>query len=143
MITAKHEFMAPTDVLEHERELKAGALEAVISAPLIGTWLNCDKATRGLVKIVIAASGTAISIHAFGACTPTPCDWGIVPGSAYAASVSSSQAIAFAARYKFSFKESMVAGHLDSGSLVVETWDHFTDNSGRSDYYSRCYMGKQ
>lgn len=143
MIAAKHEFLAPSDVLEREHELKAGALEVVASGPLIGTWLNCDRATRGLVKVAIAASGSAITVHAFGACTPTPCDWGIVPGMAYADSVALTQATAFSARYKFGFKESIIAGHLDSGCLVVELWDHFTDNSGRSDYYSRYYLGKQ
>jgi hypothetical protein len=61
---------------------------------------------------------------------------------AYADAVGSTPATAFSARYKFAFKETIMAGHLDSGCLVVEIWDHFTDNSGRSDYYSRYYMGK-
>ena len=139
MIATKHEFMAPADMLEHEREIKAGVLEAVASSPLIGAWLNCDKATRGLVKILIAASGAAITVHAFGACTPTPCDWGTVTGITYAGAVDSTPAVAFTARYKFNFKETVVAGHLDSGCLIVETWDHFTDNSQRSDYHALYY----
>jgi hypothetical protein len=143
MITEKHQFMAPTDVAELEHEPKAGVVaEAVASSPLVGTWSNCDKATRGIVKIVIASSGLGISVHAFGACTPTPCDMGTVPGVIYADNVSSTPAVAFTARYSFNFKETIVVGRLDSGCLVVETFDSFKDGSGRSAYYSKYYMGK-
>ncbi len=140
-MTKKHEFNAPTDLAEGLEEMRAvGA--AIVPGPLVGTWSNCDKATRGLVKVVIAAAGAGITVHAFGACTPTPCDWQIVPGSAYTANVSSTTAVAFSAQYKFGFKETLVVGHLDLGALVVETFDHFTDGSGRSDYYSKYYMCK-
>jgi hypothetical protein len=138
MAEKKHEFNAHAD-LHHEAEAKAAV---VGPAALVGTWNACDGATRSLVRIVIAASGSGISVHAFGACTPTPCDWGSVPGLTYAADVSSSTAVAFSAHYKFSFKETIVTGVLDSGSLIVETFNHFTDGSGRSDYYSKGYFCK-
>jgi hypothetical protein len=132
----KHEFQMPSDLVE-----KAPKAAAVVGpAPLIGTWNACDAATRGLVRIVIAASGSGITVHAFGACTPTPCDWGQVPGLDYAADVSSNVAVAFSAHYKFSFKDTIVTGVLDSGSMRVETFNHFTDGSGRSDYYTRGYF---
>ena len=138
----EHEFNAPSDQLE-EATAAAERLAAVVGpAALVGSWNACDAATRGLVRVVIAASGSAITVHAFGACTPTPCDWGSVPGSAYAASVSSNAAIAFSAFYKFSFKETIVTGVLDNGSLIVETFNHFTDGSGRSDTYTKGYFCK-
>ena len=131
-----HEFNLPSDVAG-----KAAPKAAVVApSALVGTWNNCDPATRGLVRVVIAASGSAITVHAFGACTPTPCDWGVVPGLAYAADVSSSAAVAFTAHYKFSFKDTIVTGILDQRTLIVETFNHFTDGSGRSDYYSRAYL---
>lgn len=133
----KHEFLAPADMMA---EGLAEGKAAVVPAALVGTWSNCDKATRGLLRIVIAASGAGVTVHAFGACTPTPCDWGVVPGMVYAENVSSTAAVAFSANYKFGFKETIVVGHLDVGSLSVETFDHFTDGSGRSDYYSRYHM---
>jgi hypothetical protein len=134
----KPEFKAPADLVQEAAEKAA----VVGPGALIGTWSNCDRATRGLVRIVIAASGTGITVHAFGACSPTPCDWGTVPGLTYAANVSSSTAVAFSAQYKFSFKETIVTGVLDRGSLIVETFDNFTDGSGRSDYYSKAYLCK-
>jgi hypothetical protein len=136
-MSAQHEFKAPGDLpLEEEPELVAGA------GALAGTWNACDAATRNLVRIVIAPAGAEVTVHAFGACSPTPCDWGSVPGLVYAANVSSTAAIAFTAHYKFSFSEVIITGVLDNGSLVVETFTHFTDKSGRSDYYAKQYMCK-
>lgn len=106
---------------------------------LTGTWVACDADTRSLVRVELAAKGSALTVRVFGACSPSPCDWGAVKGIAYAANVSSAQAVAFSARYEFSFKNAIVTGHLDSGSLVVETYNDFTDASGRSNYYTRGY----
>src|SRR4249920_2647380 len=116
----KHKFKAPADLLR-EAKAEAKARAALVGpAALVGNWNACDAATRSLVRIVIAASGAGITVHAYGACTPTPCDWGTVHGLSYAANVSSSEAIALSAHYKFSFKETIVIGVLDSGSLIVE-----------------------
>lgn len=136
----KQDFKTPADLVKAGVELK---VEAIDAARLIGTWSNSDTATRGLVKLVIARSGAGITVQAFGACTPTPCDWGVVAGIEYAADVSSTAAVAFSAYYKFSFKETIVVGHLDEDALRVETFDHFTDGSGRSNYYSRYLMRKE
>jgi hypothetical protein len=121
----------------------AAAAQAVVSsAPLVGTWSACNKKTRDIVRVVITASGASLSVQVFGACTPTPCDWGVVGGTAYAVDVGSTDAIAFTAQYKFSFKTAIVTGLLDQGSLILETYNTFTDGSGRSNYYSRSYMCK-
>jgi hypothetical protein len=117
--------------------LKAAARKRMSLRALIGKWENCNKSTRGIVRVELGASGTTLTVHVFGACTPTPCDWGVVRGLAYSENVSSADAVAFSANYKFSFKETIVTGHLNAGCLVVETYNHFTDGSGRCDYYSR------
>ena len=107
---------------------------------IIGKWNNCDKNTRGLVRLVLGAKGTTLTVQGFGACVPTPCDWGVVEGIAYGDSVVATEAIAFSARYDFGFKETIVTGYLDNGTLIVETYDRFKDGSGRSNYYSRVYL---
>ncbi len=140
-MTTVDKFLAPSDMVQGEEE-RTLAAAAVAPAPLIGTWVNTNHATPGIVKVVVAASGTAISVHAYGACTPTPCDWGSVTGLAYAANVSSTAAVAFTAAYKFSFKQTIMTAHLSGKLLVLETFDHFTDGSGRSDYYSSYTMQK-
>jgi hypothetical protein len=141
----KHQFKSPLDMLETAAELKGVALGVpppLDLKPLLGTWLNCDKNTRGIPKLELAASGTALSIHVWGACTPTLCDWKIVPAKAFADSVSTTSAVAFTALYKFSFVETTVIGRLQFGALFVETFDHFIDGSGREDYNAVYVMSK-
>ena len=94
------------------------------------------------MKIVIGATGSGVSVHAYGNCTPKPCDWGAVPGIVDATDVSSKTAVAFKADYKFGFKETVLTGALDRGALIVETFNRFTDTSGRSNYYSKEYFVK-
>jgi hypothetical protein len=133
----EHEFKAPSHMME------SGATPAVVSpAPLVGTWINTVKTTRDLVKIIIAASGSGISVQAFGACTPSPCVWGTVPGLDYAANVSASPAVAFTAHYTFSFAQVILVGHLQGKYLEVETFTQFTDGSGRSNLYTTDQMVK-
>ena len=139
-IVTKPEFRAPADILEKEIERlklpKAHLAAAVVATPLVGTWVNCDHHTRGLVRLMIAASGNEITVHGFGACSPTPCDWGVVNGLIYADNVTATPAVAFSAVYTFGFKQTTLVGRMQNGALIVETFDHFTDHSGRSDYYS-------
>jgi len=108
----------------------------VLPAPLIGTWNNVDKHTRDLVKIVISASGSSISVNPYGACSPTPCNWGAAPGTVYTPNVSSGKAEAFSADFTFSFAKVEVVGHLHKHELLVETFTIFTDGSGRSNLYT-------
>ncbi len=145
-VTLKQEFRAPSDILHSEiQRLKLPANvvpEIIMPAPLVGTWVNCDHQTRGLVRLMIAANGPAITVHGFGACSPTPCDWGNVSGLVYADNVTSTPAVAFSAVYTFSFKQTTIVGRLLNGALIVESFDHFTDKSGRADYYSQYVMAQ-
>jgi len=50
----------------------------VTADSLAGTWTNSEAVERnGLIKLDIAAAGSQLSIHAFGDCQPTACDWGV------------------------------------------------------------------
>lgn len=134
-VKKKAEFNAPADQVE-----KAEAVAAITPGRLLGTWTNCDKATRGVVKVILSGN---LVVQAFGACHPTPCDWGKAEKTdLWAADVSSSQAVAFSALWTFGFKATIMVGVLDRGSLIVETFDAFTDGSGRSNYYSKYYLCK-
>jgi hypothetical protein len=136
--TQQLQYQAPSHIVEH------GISPALVvsGAPLIGTWNNVNAATRDLVKVVIAAHGTAITVNPFGACSPAPCNWGAQPGIAYAANVSSAPAVGFTAAFTFSFARVTVTGHLLGKELIVETFTQFTDGSGRSNYYAQDIMKK-
>ena len=142
----EQQYRAPSDILEKQREL-LGITTPQVSVvpsplPLVGTWMNVDHATRGLIRVMIGANGNEITVHGFGACSPTPCDWGQVNGLIYADNVCATPAVAFTATYTFAFKVTNIVGHLFNGALFVETFDHFTDQSGRADYYSLDFMTK-
>ncbi len=139
---AKQEFATPVEKLSAAK-VKAIKGKRLNLTALLGRWHNCDKDTRGLVEVRLGRRAGVLVVHPFGACHPTPCDWGRRRGLAYSESVSSVDTIAFTATFKFSFKETIVTGHLCKGCLVVETYNHFTDGSGRCDYHSRnCFCRK-
>ena len=142
----KPEFNTPVDLLEKAAELKGIKLPQPLPrlnlSPLVGTWSNADHATRDLVRLIISASGPIVCLNAFGACTPTPCDWGLVPANVFADSVLSGPTVAFTGQYKFSFKETLIVGRIEFGALFVETFNHFTDGSGRADYNTVSVFSK-
>lgn len=114
--------------LGHRPSLAAGAL---------GSWLPTT--SGGLAKIAIGGTTAAPVVHAFGECTPTPCDWGRVRGISYGASISSTTGRTVLAPYVFGFKKSQLAityGRTAAGRPVlrVAEYSEFTDGSGRSNY---------
>lgn len=110
--------------------------------PLIGKWVNCDP-NAPIVRIEFGEKSGSLTVHVFGKCHPTPCDWGVVPGIPYAESVAANEVVAFSAFYDHGFAERIVTGHFDVGALVVEIFTKFKDNSGRSNYYLRVYLCKR
>jgi hypothetical protein len=110
--------------------------EALALGSLVGTWVNVNTATRDIVKIVLTNDGGSLRVHAYGACSPTPCDWGEVPGQAYAASVTGGPAVAFTANYAFGFKNTILTGHLNGEQLIADDYNVFEDGSGRSPYFT-------
>jgi len=133
--TKKPEFRAPSQIAP-----TAAPLAAVSPAPLVGTWTN--KSSNNIVEAVITDTGGKFEVNLYGACTPTPCNWGAVAAVPYAATVSGGAAVAFSANYSFSFSTVIVVGHLEGAELILETLTHFTDGSGRADFYFSESMSK-
>lgn len=107
-------------------------------ASLAGRWKNVNSSARNLTKIQIDVEPT-VSVHAFGACSPTDCDLGSVGALAYAPAAGASlvdKAMAITAQYDFGFSEVRIVIHrLGARRLKVETLTHFKDGSGRTDYF--------
>jgi hypothetical protein len=104
---------------------------------LLGTWINVNPTTRGLVKVVLRLIGPQLIVQASGGSEPMPFDWGAHAGTVYADNRGNNQPCAFTTTFSTRFKEIILAGTLRDNLLVVEAFHHFTDVSGRSDYYSR------
>lgn len=145
-VSVKEEYRVPSQILEKERErlglTKPHTPIQVSGENLIGTWVNVNHETRDLLRVMIGLKANEITVHAFGACQPNPCDWGQVIGKLFAETVASVPGIAFVAPFKFEFAEITLTGHLYQGAMFIESFTHFTDHSGRADYYSVDVMSK-
>jgi hypothetical protein len=102
-----------------------------------GTWTNIDPNTRGIPMLDISVSGSSASVHSWGACSPTPCDWGTVNADAFAPDVSSdisSSAEALVAVFDAGFSVTTMVITPSGDMLNVDSYTRFTDSSGRSNY---------
>ncbi len=113
---------------------------AIDPSALLGTWYNTDKQSRGIVRLELATEGDQLTVRAYGACTPEPCDWRTVPARIYAASIGSLEGMAFSAHYRFDFVEVILAAYTKQGILVLDTLNTFTDGSPRANYFTREFF---
>ena len=107
---------------------------------LIGTWVNTNSDSRSIIKIVITPDGDSVKIRAFGACAPSPCDWGEVKGAVFADDVRSREGTNFSAVYDFGFMQAQLQSFIRQGVLVVASFNRFTDDSGRSNYFFKEFF---
>jgi hypothetical protein len=108
---------------------------------LVGTWVNV-KSTSGLVKIVITGSNGSLTLHPYGACSPTPCDWGSHAAFPFSTSVVSSSAMGFNVTILFTFETVRLQGHLVTTStgqrlLEVTSQTQFTTRGDTRFNYER------
>jgi hypothetical protein len=84
-----------------------------------GNWVNVDPNTGGITRVVLEPW----SVHMWGACEPTDCDWG---QTGYAIHEDELQVV-----WDQGFVvEVQVLTLLADGSLRVETTSYFTDGTG-------------
>lgn len=113
--------------------LVAGSLGHAAPAAFLGNWTNTNRSSRNIVRVEITPDKM---IQLFGSCSPTPCDMGKVPLITYGRSVSDANHRAATADYTFNFKKTRVVAKILGGNrLYLETYNEFTDNSGRQNYW--------
>lgn len=128
-------YVRQADRLAPGEKPDAGPLDL---RPLTGLWQNTNPASRGIVRLEIAARDGGLRVRAFGAGSPEPFDWGEVAASVlYADGLRSGKGHAFLASYDFGFQESHLQCNLSQGLLIVAAFNVFKDGSGRSNYFSR------
>lgn len=101
---------------------------------LVGVWVNTNAATRSIVRIVVRPSGSGITVQPFGACSPTPCNHGVIGAKAYSGGVVSAVSIGFNAAKNFGFKSTSYNGFLRDQILSLLTQDRFASGDSRYDY---------
>jgi hypothetical protein len=104
-----------------------------------GHWLNVNPHASGITRVEIERRLNTLSVHVWGACVPTDCDWGTETTDAAEADDGS-----LSVTWKESFKTTnQQIGLVPDGRLKVLSHTHFTDNSGRPDYNSAEYFARQ
>jgi hypothetical protein len=131
------EYVRAEDQLPAHAEPPGGKLNL---APLAGIWYATDKEATGIVRLELQDNDGALLIRAFGADLDDPYDWGEVPATPYGAGVTSVEAVAFSAIYDFGFLVTILSAYLRQGILVLDTFNTFTDSSGRANYFSREFF---
>jgi len=101
----------------------------------LGEWINVDPNTQSITRIVIVKNDSSLTVHVWGKCEPTDCDWGAV-SVPY-------QGQPFVAVYTFTFAVKTLTMTLQGQTLHVHTLTHFTDNSGRQDYTTDDYFAPE
>jgi hypothetical protein len=115
---------------------------------LVGTWVNVNPATGGIVKVVITNGWFGFRIRTFGACSPTPCDHGSIAASPFSKSVTSNVATGLSAIYDHGFVKVLVTAkrtaQYDGGTfLELETRSAFAAGDTRKDYTRNELFRKQ
>lgn len=109
-----------------------------IHSQLVGTWNSTDSNA----KIVIISFFGNLYVRVYGACSPTPCDWGYRWAQVYATSVSQNVANGFTTDYDHGFATRIVTGKLiNNRRLVVDFFTTMNDN--RKNYFNTKTYIKQ
>lgn len=110
----------------------SGATTDIVASDFVGTWVNNDPNTNGTTRIIIDQNGSTMTIHGYGKCVPTDCDWGSIAVT-YTGNP-------FIAVYEFGFKTDTLTLQLVSkSSLHVHSVNVFHDGTYR-DYEADEYF---
>jgi hypothetical protein len=145
-------YLRAEDRLPDHTKAPGGVLDPAL---LLGRWFATDHDAGGVVRLELSQQDGALFVRAFGANDgsdssdgsngdidddPEPYDWGDVEATSYGQAVTSTGAMAFSAVYNFGFMVTVLAAYAKQGILVLDTFNSFTDSSGRSNYFSREFF---
>lgn len=109
----------------------------------LGSWHNTFDESRHIIRLDILEKSSKLYIHAFGACEPDPCDWGLSELTLFNSSVESQQTGGFTALYDFGFCQTHLAGMEKQNVLVISTYTTYKDGSNRHNYFLREFYFKK
>lgn len=130
-------YLRAEDQLPDQASPPGGVLD---SALLVGCWYATDHDATGVVKLELNHHDGSLFVRAFGANGAEPYDWGEIEATAYGSSVMATETMAFSAVYDFGFMVTVLAAYVKQGILVLDTFNTFVDDSGRSNYFSREFF---
>lgn len=104
------------------------------NSAIVGVWANTNHASRGIVRIVVRNTPTGVTIQPYGACTPRPCDHGVLMASTFSPGVASAMASGFNAMHDFGFKATSYNGFMQGRMMMLMTQDTFAAADSRFNY---------
>lgn len=108
---------------------------STIDVPFAGDWVTTANSNPGITRLSINQNNEGQwSIRAWGACHPTDCDWGTTSIHLLGESVSDNSFPYGFASWDHGFKSAHFTLRIEKDELVVESYDIFKDNSGRTNY---------
>ncbi len=129
--------MAGDDPLDHVDD-RSGTVEL---SPLLGSWRNTYRRSKGIHRVVLARDGDRYMLHGWGVGCDD--DWGEVPVVPHATNVASLEPAGFLARYDFGFSELSLAANEAKGLLIIASYSTFRDGSTRSSYFTREFFYRE
>ena len=111
-----------------------------------GVWVNVDRNTQGITRMVIRASGARAIAATWGQCRPRDCSWGRARGVAYGPNIAtnpgqSTRAIIFTYNQSHA-RTILLVQRMGHGRLRVTAFTTFTDGSRRQPYTKTYYLRK-
>jgi hypothetical protein len=122
-----------------EFDSQAVAAGSIDTSGLLGTWINSNPDTSGIVKMVMSASAGILSLRTYAIGPDGLIDWGSKEVDVFASAPSGRAGAGFTCRYDFGFAESLLQGMIMKGLLVLAQLHRFKDDSKRADYFVREY----
>jgi hypothetical protein len=111
------------------------------TASMVRSWANTNPSTQGIASVRIRSVEGELRISVEGAAQGAPRHWGEVAiETVYAENTASRRGMAFVARYRFGFLETLLEGNVNAGLLVLAAFHTFLDGSRRSNYFSREFF---
>lgn len=99
----------------------------------IGKWTNTDANTNSTTRLVITNDEGKLAIQGFGKCSPKDCDWGTTDLHICSVRSPAAGVVGFAS-WDAKFKDRHIVLRLKKGQLVVESFEIYKDDSGRTNH---------
>jgi hypothetical protein len=108
---------------------------------MVRSWANTNHCSQGIATVRLRVVEEQLWITIEGAAEGSPVNWGETAVEAiYAENAASTRGMAFVARYRFDFLETLLEGNVNSGLLVLAAFHSFRDGSRRANYFSREFF---
>jgi hypothetical protein len=111
---------------------------------ILGSWRNTDRGSSGGThRLVVSERDGELSVRGFGVGDPEPYEWGETSAVPLAQSSDGDSAWAFKCSFELGFMTTDIAAYGKEGILIAASFNHFADDSGRTDYWTREFFHRE